>query len=163
MGIDSAPNVAKVFDQQAEVFDQFSRGSFHWRHMEKPALDRHLAPLLRPDTRAFDVGCGGGRMAEYLVEHGVPQENITGIDVSKNLLARAKEKMPGADFKEGDASKLEIDKRFDLAVSHMVFEFLDTRQLRATLQNIHRHLNPGGILFYVTVHPNKDPKERRDR
>lgn len=44
---------------------------------------------------------------------------------------------------------------FDLVTSNMVFEFLDPDGLNRALDNALRLLKPGGILFYVTTHPEK--------
>lgn len=68
-----------------------------------------LAREIDPSMRVLDAGCGYGRMADVC-------QNYTGVDISPDLLARARETFPSARFVEGDLTALSFrDKEFDIA------------------------------------------------
>jgi SAM-dependent methyltransferase len=58
-------------------------------------------------TRVADVGCGPGRVAAFLAEHGL---DVVGVDVSAAMLAAARIAHPGIEFDEGRLDDLPIDE-----------------------------------------------------
>ena len=52
-----------------------------------------------------DVGCGAGRAVAELADRGVP---VLGIDVSDQMIALARERWPGGEFRVGDAYALPL-------------------------------------------------------
>jgi ubiquinone/menaquinone biosynthesis C-methylase UbiE len=61
--------------------------------------------LLRPvpGSLVVDVGCGAGRAVAELADRGV---RAVGIDVDDQMLAMARERWPGREFRAGDACAL---------------------------------------------------------
>jgi ubiquinone/menaquinone biosynthesis C-methylase UbiE len=53
-----------------------------------------------------DVGCGAGRAVAELADQGV---RVTGIDVSDQMIALARERWPHGEFRVGDAYALPLD------------------------------------------------------
>lgn len=70
---------------------------------------------LEPGMRVLDVGCGPGRHASALAEHGI---TVHGIDISQAFvdLARASA-AAGTTFARADARALAFDSEFDAAIS----------------------------------------------
>lgn len=62
--------------------------------------------LTKPGTevsRLLDLGCGAGLFAEHLSEHDhIAAFNYTGVDISPEMVAAAKEKNPGVFFETRD-------------------------------------------------------------
>jgi len=90
---------------------------------------------------AIDFGCGTGRSSRFLRQLGF---NVTGIDISPEMIAKARQLDPGGDYRlveDDDFRQLEADT-YDLALSAFTFDNipgLDTklrlfRDLRALLQ-----------------------------
>lgn len=103
--------------------------------------------LGEPNGSLLDVGCGTGSYAAALDERGW---DVTGVDVSEDMLRRAAEK--GVRTVQADASTLPFeDASFDAAVS--VFTNTDVDDLAGVAREIVRVLRPGAPLVYVAVHP----------
>ncbi len=67
--------------------------------------------------KIIDIGCGTGRHSIELSKRGY---DVTGIDLSENMLKRAKEKAKknnlAIDFQQQDARNLTFSKEFDVAI-----------------------------------------------
>jgi len=107
-----------------------------------------LARLLGKGSGSLvDVGCGTGAYALGLTKLGW---EVTGVDISEDMLRRARER--GVHTVRADASALPFaEKTFDAAVS--IFTNTDLDDLAAVAQEIARVLRPGAPLIYVAVHP----------
>lgn len=94
--------------------------------------------------RVLDAGCGTGRTAIELARRGV---EIVGVDLDEVMLQQARAKAPHLDWRLGDLSVIALDKTFDLIVmAGNVMIYLTPGTEAATLANLARHLNPGGLL-----------------
>jgi SAM-dependent methyltransferase len=93
-------------------------------------------------TRVLDVGCGTGLTLVLAAERGaVP----AGLDVTPELLAIARERLPDADLREGDMEHLPFaDSSFDAVLGVNAFQFAGD-PVRA-LREAARVLRPGGTL-----------------
>jgi SAM-dependent methyltransferase len=107
-----------------------------------------LVELLGADTGTLvDVGCGTGSHAAALAELGW---TVTGVDVSEDMLRRAREK--GVEAVQADAKALPFeDAFFDAAVS--VFTHTDVDDFSAVVREVARVLRPGAPFVYIGVHP----------
>jgi ubiquinone/menaquinone biosynthesis C-methylase UbiE len=95
----------------------------------------------------LDVGCGTGSYSAALAERGW---DVTGLDVSEDMLRRARAK--GVRTVQADATALPFaDATFDAAVS--VFTNTDVDDLAAVVGEIVRVLRREAPLVYLAVHP----------
>ncbi len=82
--------------------------------------------------RFLDIGCGEGFITAWLAKNA-PHGSILGIDISETAIAIAKEKYAcynNLKFKVTDASRLEINEKFDWIVAFSSLHWLDEdRQL----------------------------------
>ncbi len=149
------PNMAKAYDQQAGNFAKFAPESFTFAHIEKPAYDKFL--VVDSSFKCLDIGAGSGRIAKMLIGRNVKPKNITGVEISANLVEIAKRDVPGVNFICGDAREpIGIaDGTLDLVTSHMVLEFFDEQGLADVLASVYRLLKPGGWFCSITTSPHK--------
>lgn len=116
------------------------------------ALFELTGPVAGRDV--LDLACGHGRVARELARRG---GNVTGIDISAGLLARAgadevKEPL-GVTYVLGDVSSDSTlaDSAFDLVVCS--FGLSDIDDLDGALKSVARVLRPGGAFVFSTLHP----------
>jgi SAM-dependent methyltransferase len=93
----------------AEAYDQPGNQLID---LEQPIVWEILDPL--PCGTALDAACGTGRHAEHLAALG---HKVIGVDISPEMLAIARAKIPGAEFREGDLHQLPVpDQHADVVV-----------------------------------------------
>jgi SAM-dependent methyltransferase len=61
----------------------------------------------------LDAGCGTGRVAIELARHSVA---VTGVDVDASMIAEARRRAPGLDWRHADLAALALGHTFDLVV-----------------------------------------------
>ena len=109
----------------------------------------HLLPHLQPHMEILDLGCGPGVIALDLASK-VPYGSVTGLDcdqlqVETARVNAAQRPYSNASFKQGDAAALPFeDNQFDVVHCHAFL--MHTPAVRATLQEVLRVLQPGGII-----------------
>jgi SAM-dependent methyltransferase len=115
--------------------------------LETPTWETAQRLLGPGDGRLLDVGCGTGAYAAALGRLGW---NVTGVDASRDMLRRARER--GVAAIEADARALPFaDASFDAAVS--LWTHTDVDDLPAMLAEAVRVLRPGAAFVHVGAHP----------
>jgi SAM-dependent methyltransferase len=101
--------------------------------------------------RALELGIGTGRVAVPLAQRGVP---VSGIDMSKAMVARLHAKPDGTDIPVtiGDFATARVDGTF--SVAYLVFNTISNLTTQAAqvacFRNVAAHLAPGGC-FVIEV------------
>mgnify|MGYP001816032289 CR=1 FL=1 len=134
-----------VYERHAAGFDaNRSRAFFEARWLARFARD------LPARGRVLDLGCGSGQpIAAWLIGEGFA---LTGMDFAEPMLAIARDRWPGGDWRQGDMRALDLPDRFDGIVGWNSFFHLTQDEQRACLPRLAAHLAPGGVLM-VTVGP----------
>jgi SAM-dependent methyltransferase len=98
------------------------------------------AAKVGPGTRLLDVGCGSGLTLVLATQRGaIP----AGLDISPGLLEVARDRLPGADLREGDLEYLPFaDATFDAVTGINAFQFAGDP--RRALREAARVTCPGG-------------------
>ena len=105
--------------------------------------EEFLCRALGPKTRVLEIGSGTGIQTKYLAEKF---ESVTGIDISPDLLQKAKEKLPNVEFFEMDAHSPKFpDESFDFIGGVSVLHHLDWDM---ALKNYYKLLSHGGVLRF---------------
>jgi arsenite methyltransferase len=109
------------------------------------------ALLPQPGERILDVGSGPGLLTLEIAARVAPNGNVTGIDVSTDMIKLAQSRQEDAQciiFQEGDAVSLPFaDATFDAAVSVQVYEYVDA--LTEAFKEVYRILRPGGRIVII--------------
>ncbi len=110
------------------------------------ALD---AARVTEGTRLLDAGCGAGLLALLASFRGAL---VAALDASPGLLAIARQRLPGADFREGDLEELPFaDASFDGVVAvNSVFYAAD---MGAAMRELARVARPGGRVVVTAWGP----------
>ena len=147
---DASQHVRDIFGSIAPTYDRlnhllsFGLDRRWWRRTAEGFRDI----LVRPEARVLDICCGTGDMTAALMAlRPVDGEPVTGLDFSREMLARAQKKYSSANVEwvEGDAMALPYsDASFDLVTA--AFGFRNLANYAAGLAEIHRVLRPGGMI-----------------
>lgn len=132
-----------------------------WRAFNTPARDWILAQCpddLAPDGRVLDLACGtGGLLAALGARH--PGLGLFGLDLSPDMLARARAAVPGAALVEGDATAPPFrDGAFDVVCALNLLHHLDS--VSDHLDILAALCRPGGTVFLCTFRPEGSPLTR---
>ena len=133
----------------------------------------YLEEAARTDapSRVLEIGCGTGRLTLPLAQAG---HEVTGIDFSPAMLARAREKLAAeprsvqdrVTLVEGDARRIELGEpsSFDvvLAPFRVLQHFPAIADQLDVLTSARRQLRPGGRLVFDVFNPSY-PMMTRDR
>jgi len=90
--------------------------------------NRNLLNLLKKGIRVLDVGCGSGALTYDIATRIAPHGIATGIDISEDLIASAKERYAGIKnifFHTSDIYHYPSSEKFDLVTSARVLQWLD--------------------------------------
>jgi SAM-dependent methyltransferase len=120
---------------------------------EWPAL-RTLLPDLH-GLRVVDLGCGFGWFCRWARENGAAY--VLGLDVSENMLARARAMTSdhAITYAQADLEQLDLpEASFDIAFSSLTLHYINyINDLARLLAKVHRALVPGGRLIASMEHP----------
>lgn len=133
---------------------QFDRLAPRWDTMRSPdhlsSFERALDAVAGPPPRVLDLGTGTGAAAFSVARH-FPETQVTGADLSNEMLAEARRKTPPelaerVRFEQVDAARLPYgDASFELVTLANMIPFFD---------ELTRVLTPGGwALFSFSVGP----------
>lgn len=124
----------------------------------------------RPGQRILDVGCGPGFYVSELLEQVGPEGFVTGIDVSADMLALARERCArysNVSLQVGEATAIPAESgSFDGALSVQVLEYV--ANVDVALAEVYRCLGPGGRVViwdidWTTVSWHSADPERMER
>lgn len=108
--------------------------------LEQPVVREILDGL--PIGIALDAACGTGRHTAYLASLG---HKVIGIDTSPEMLARARENVPGGEFHQADLHEVPLaDHSVDLVVCGIALSHAP--DLERALAELVRVLRPNGHL-----------------
>ena len=109
--------------------------------------------MLPAGGRVLEVGCGHGRpIAAALADAG---QRVTGIDPSTQMIAEARQAVPGQDFRQLALVELEETDAFNGACCFFSLLCMDPIELRIGLERLHRALKPGAPLLIVSGVPDQ--------
>jgi demethylmenaquinone methyltransferase/2-methoxy-6-polyprenyl-1,4-benzoquinol methylase len=137
-------DLRKVYNDISGEFD-LTRG-YAWKEFD----------LLRPyiggtDCYVADLGCGNGRLLDFLSKNGFGG-NYVGVDNAISFLEIARRKYPDRDFVEGSLTDIPcVDSSIDVLAVVASFHHLPSVEARReALAEFSRVLKGGGVL-YLTV------------
>jgi len=141
-------HIADTYDERSGNHDKSE-----WHRKTALRLVKELPP--RSGNSVLDIATGTGTIAFQAASLVGPNGMVTGVDISKGMLAQANEKLtvsglPNLKFILADAERLEFpDSSFDrMYCASAFFCILDPLE---TLRNWHGLLKPGGALGFHTI------------
>ncbi len=134
------------YDPFAEKFAQ-TRDKRYW-----PEFDLFI-PQIQKHQKVLDLGCGSGRLRNFIAPERVRHGDYFGFDLSQELLSTARDDFPKDHFFRGDFGvPLPFGaENFDWVISIAAFHHLtEKKQQKIFLEECNRILKPGGKIFLTT-------------
>jgi ubiquinone/menaquinone biosynthesis C-methylase UbiE len=122
------------------------------RDLEAKALRESLADI--SFNSCLEIGCGTGKNTEWLISRA---RQITAVDISEEMLARAKNKISSQQVQFVRANILNDwtfrNRLYDLVSFSLILEHIE--QLSSVFKQAAESLVPGGYLYVGELHPFK--------
>lgn len=101
----------------------------------------------------LEIGCGAGKITNYLTEHGY---DVTGIDFSENILKLARKKFPNSKFVCADICEYETNRKFDGIITKDMLFHLPDADIRKVLHKVKNWLKIGGKFCIIMDIPKNE-------
>lgn len=145
------------FKNSAEAYEKITQ-SKHIRliyELEKSVLVKLLGEINSKEKTLMDFACGTGRWTQFLENHF---KQTTGIDVSEQMIATARQKCDRSGFIVTDITADTIDKelqdkQFDVITAFRFYKNAEEQLRKAVTEAIPKYLRKEG-LFIFDLHLN---------
>jgi len=142
--------------EQKNIIDCYNKTANNYADKYKDELaHKHLDLILlnafasenKDKGKMIDLGCGPGQTTKYLSDHGV--KDITGTDLSTEMIKVAKNLHPQIHFEMADMLKLPYTANsVGSAIAFYSIVHFDYTQIKTAFSEIKRVLTPGGQFLF---------------
>jgi SAM-dependent methyltransferase len=144
MDADKTSGLQASYDRVADEYVRRIYDELRHKPLDRELLDR-FAARVGDLGLVCDLGCGPGHVARYLWERGV---QVCGVDLSPEMVARARQLNPGLEFRQGDMTALEVaDGAWAGIASFYSIIHIPRANVVQVLRELKRVLRPGGLLL----------------
>ncbi|MCL2462179.1 MAG: class I SAM-dependent methyltransferase [Defluviitaleaceae bacterium] len=135
----------EIYVNFAQVYDRFMSETPYKKWLiliRKIWSENNLDP-----RKILDLACGTGAFTALLSQSGY---GVAGLDASPDMLAAAREKLPGVFLTCQDMRRFELREKYDAAVCvcDSVNYLRNASDLAAMLSRVKNCLNPGGLFIF---------------
>jgi SAM-dependent methyltransferase len=99
-----------------------------------------------PHSTLLSAACGAGRYDGMLLDAG---HTVVGIDQSAGMLARARERFPGARYEKIGLQEMDFREAFDGVICMDAMEHVCLEDWPGVLRGFREALKPGGVLYFT--------------
>ena len=151
--IERGARYSSVQPERAVCSIRHSLGQNKLMHSEQMYCLKPVLKRLEPDREwsVIEFGCGAGRILSELNRF---RANLTGVDISADLLEVCRRNIPSADCIQSSLGELQglPEESFDLAVFVTVLHHLDAAEKLVALRNAFKTVRHGGHLLLLEDH-----------
>ncbi len=143
-------------NMENKVLDAFNKASTDYDKYRKqaiPNMEIYYNTAIKltqkyENPEILDLGAGTGILTQ-LIHNQHPQSNITLVDLSTEMLKKAKEKFKNKNFKyiEADYLKHDFKNKYDIIVSSLSIHHLTDKEKQELYKKIYEMLKPNGIFI----------------
>jgi SAM-dependent methyltransferase len=133
-----------IYSETIQVYDGLGEKYFNDSLLIVPENRDEFAGLIPKGGNVLDVGCGGGRDAQYFTDQGFC---VTGIDLSSVMIDYAKQLIPNAEFHVMDVVNINLpEHNYDAIWAQAVLLHLERKDVPKVLDKFYELLRPEGVL-----------------
>ncbi len=99
------------------------------------------------EPKLLDLACGTGEFTKYFKGKGF---NVTGMDLSSDMLTVAKEKVPDAEFLLGDMRSFDFGNSFDFCICCLdsLNHLTDKNDWKSCFESVYKSLSKDGVFVF---------------
>jgi len=150
--------IKDLYNQFAGEYHQkrkSSSKSFYNEFIEVPAISGLVKDIVS-GKKVLDLGCGTGIFTKMIHSWGA---NVTGVDISEEMIKIAKIENPEIYFVTSDAEHTNFsDEEFDVVSSSLMIHYLDN--LSTLFKEVNRILKQKGYFIFSFHHPSNEVIEK---
>lgn len=137
-------DVRTSYDRVADEYVSRIYDELDHKPQDRELLERFAGEMYGLGS-VYDLGCGPGHVTRYLSEYGA---DITGIDLSSQMIEQARRLNPGISFQTGNMARLDLqdESAAGIVAFYSIIHF-PREQVVTVLQEFLRVLEPNGLLF----------------
>jgi len=107
-------------------------------------VDQVFALVDKENPNVVEIGCGGGREAEYIL---TKTKNYTGMDVSAGMIEIAYENIPEGNFVKADIAAYHFPESTDIIFAFASLLHSSKEELEVIFNRMHTSLNDDGLVY----------------
>lgn len=100
--------------------------------------------IKKNNPNTLEIGCGNGRDAKEILKY---TNKYLGIDISRELIKLAKEKVPQGNFNVIDVENFEFPKNLDVVIAFASLLHNDEENVKIIFNKVFESLNDNGVFF----------------
>jgi len=127
----------------AEYYDLFNQGKDYSKECDFLEAVFKTSPM--PIKKILDLGCGTGLHDVELLKRGY---DVTGLDLSEEMVEIAKKRNPKINFGVADMSNFNLNEKFDaiICMFSSIGYLTKNKQIENFFRKVKDHLKEGGLL-----------------
>lgn len=141
-----------AYTKSMHLYDRYISGADYEQGAKR--LVEMIRAIDPASCSLLDVGCGSGKYLQHLQR----EFECEGLDLSEGFVEIAKKRCPLLSIHQGDMLNFDLGKQFDaISCLFLAIAYVKTTEnLNKAIENMARHLAPGGVLFVEPwVYPDK--------
>ena len=143
-------NMFKDVGREGDRWGHRWRGSQKFRYELYTKILKTILPT-KEKIKILDIGCALGDFTKRVWQLD-PKNELIGVDISENAIARVSKKYPSMKFKVASLPDLPFyENSFDLVLCLEVLYYLNPEERIKSLESIREVLKPKGYLFFSGV------------
>ena len=105
---------------------------------------------VKKNYSVLDVGCGVGIFTHHFFEKGF--RNYKGIDLTKELTNKLRNRYPGYNFEQKDVGRENIEGRYDVVIMMSVTQhIIEDKYFKFAMNSIQNAMNKNGLFFVTDI------------
>lgn len=136
-------NIKNVYKKYAKEFDE----KIASLEIYKESYD-YLLYKIQDNSSVLDLACGPGNVSYYLKKR-MPGLEITGVDISEEMIDIAKRRIQDGEFIVNDICNVKFKTKFDCVICAFAIPYLNLQETAHVIRTISQILNSNGH-FYLS-------------
>lgn len=130
-----------------DIFAKFYDSVMGDRIAEASHIEKLIKKYNPAAKKILELGCGTGTFLKYFFDRDY---DVAGIDLSKEMLAIARQKLPNADLSHQSMTIFSLPEKYDaiLCLFDSINHLLDYKDWEKTFSRASFHLNKNGVFIF---------------